>query len=101
VARAGGEFVAVYAKEPDLLAPFCKRYPNAKVARSEDEILQDSSIQLVLSAGIPDERGPLGGRVMKHGKDYMVDKPGVTTLEQLAEARRVQAETKRIYSIMY
>ena len=38
---------------------------------------------------------------MKHGKDFMSDKPGATTLEQLAEARRVQAETKRIYSIMY
>ncbi len=38
---------------------------------------------------------------MQHGKDYMSDKPGFTTLEQLAEARRVQAETKRIYSICY
>ncbi len=31
----------------------------------------------------------------------MSDKPGITTLEQLAEVRKVQAETKRIYSIMY
>ena len=31
----------------------------------------------------------------------MADKPGITTLEQLAEVRKVQAETKRIYSIMY
>ena len=38
---------------------------------------------------------------MQHGKDYMSDKPGITTLEQLAEVRRVQAETKRIYSILY
>ena len=38
---------------------------------------------------------------MRHGKDFMVDKPGMTTLEQLAEARKVQAETKRIYSILY
>ena len=38
---------------------------------------------------------------MRHGKDFMVDKPGVTSLAQLAEARRVQRETKRIYSIMY
>ena len=38
---------------------------------------------------------------MQHGKDYMSDKPGITTLEQLAEVRRVQAQTKRIYSIMY
>jgi predicted dehydrogenase len=101
VVRGGGEFVAVFAKEPDLLAAFSKRYPPAKVARAENEILDDKSIQLVLSSGIPDERAPLGIRVMQHGKDYMADKPGITTLDQLAQVRRVQAETKRIYSIMY
>jgi predicted dehydrogenase len=99
--RGGGELVWLYAKEPDLVADFQKSFPEAKLARSEDEILQDSSIQLVLSSIIPDERAPLGIRVMQHGKDYMADKPGVTTLEQLAEARRVQAQTKKIYSIMY
>jgi len=31
----------------------------------------------------------------------MVDKPGITTLEQLEEVRRVQKQTGRIYSIMY
>jgi predicted dehydrogenase len=55
----------------------------------------------VVSAAIPDERAPLGVRVMRHGKDYMVDKPGLTTLEQLAEVRRVQKETRRIYSICF
>jgi len=38
---------------------------------------------------------------MQHGKDYMSDKPGIITLEQLADVRRVQAQTRRIYSIMY
>ena len=38
---------------------------------------------------------------MRHGKDFMVDKPGMTTLDQLADVRRVQAETRRIYSILY
>lgn len=101
VLRGGGELTAVYAKEPDLLAAFVKRFPQAKVARNENEILEDRGVQLVLSSAIPDERAPLGIRVMKHGKDYMADKPGITTLAQLAEVRRVQAETRRIYSIMY
>src|SRR4051812_45479065 len=52
VLRAGGEFVSVYAKEPELLAPFRKQFPQAKLAKSEGEVLEDSSIQLVLSAGI-------------------------------------------------
>ena len=99
--RGGGELVSFYAKEPDLAAAFAKRFPSAKLARSEHEILEDPSIQLVVSASIPNERAPLGIEVMKHGKDFMVDKPGMTTLEQLAEVRRVQAETKRIYSSCY
>jgi predicted dehydrogenase len=99
--RGGGELVSVYAKEPELVEAFVKRFPQAKVARTENEILEDKAIQLVVSAGIPDERAPLGVRVMQHGKDYMVDKPGITTLEQLAEVRKVQAQTRRIYSIMY
>lgn len=101
VIRGGGLLVSVYAKEPDLLAAFIKQFPQVKTAATEKEILEDNSIQLILSSGIPDERAPLGIRVMKHGKDYMVDKPGIITLDQLAEVRRVQKETKRIYSIMY
>jgi len=101
VERGGGQFVSFYAKEPDLVADFAKRFPQAKLARSEKEILEDKSIQLVLSSIIANERAPLGIRVMQHGKDYMADKPGITTLEQLADVRRVQKETKRIYSIMY
>lgn len=101
VLRGGGELVSFYAKEKDLADAFIKRFPQAKLARSEKEILEDASIQLVVSASIPNERAPLGLAVMRHGKDFMVDKPGITTLEQLAEVRKVQAETRRIYSIMY
>jgi predicted dehydrogenase len=101
VMRGGGELVAFFAKEPNLAAAYMKRFPGAKLARSEQEILENPTIQLVVSASIPNERAPLGIRTMRHGKDFMSDKPGMTTLEQLAEVRKVQAETKRIYSIMY
>jgi predicted dehydrogenase len=100
VTRGGGELGSFFGKEPDLVAAFAKRYPSAKPARSEREILEDPSIQLVVSAAIPSERAPLGVEVMRHGKDFMVDKPGTTTLDQLAEVRRVQEETKRIYSVL-
>lgn len=99
--RAGAQFVSFYAPEPELVNEFSKVYPEATLARSAQEILEDESIHLILSAGIPCDRAPLGIQVMQHGKDYMTDKPGFTTLAQLAEARRVQAETKRIYSICY
>jgi len=101
VIRGGGQLVSFFAKEPDLAEAYGKRFPQARLARSEAEILEDRSIQLVVSASIPDERAAVTLAAMRHGKDVMVDKPGVTTLEQLAEVRRVQKETKRIYSILY
>jgi predicted dehydrogenase len=101
VIRGGGELVSLHAKEPDLIAAFVKRYPQVKLANSEKEILEDKSIQLILSAAIPVERAGIGIRAMQHGKDYMSDKPGITTLKQLEEVRKVQKQTGRIYSIMY
>jgi predicted dehydrogenase len=101
VTRGGGQLVTFYAKEANLVAEFSKRYPQAKLAESQQEILEDNSIQLIMSSGIPVERAPLGIEVMKHGKDYLVDKPGITQLKQLAAVKKVQQATGRIYSIMY
>lgn len=101
IRRGGGELVLVYGTEPDKVAAFRKRYPDVKWASSEDEILNDSSIQLVLSSKIANERAGLGVRAMQHGKDFLSDKPGITTLEDLALVRKTIAETKRIYAILY
>jgi len=101
VKRGGGQLVMVHSTNQTALADFQKRFPEAKLAASEDEILSDPSIQLVASAAIPDLRAPLGIRVMKHGKDYLSDKPAVTTLEQLADVRKAIKETGRIFAIMY
>ena len=100
VIRGGGQLVSFFAKETELATAFAKRFPDAKLARSEREILDDSTVQLVVSAAVPSERAPLGIQVMEHGKDFMVDKPAATTLEQLADVRRVQARTKRIFSVL-
>jgi len=99
--RAGAELVTVFAAEAELLAQFGQRYSQARVAGSAAELLEDESLQLIVSAAIPAERSAIGVAALQHGKDYMSDKPGFTTLEQLAEARRVQAETGGIWSICY
>jgi predicted dehydrogenase len=101
VQRGGGELVAAWIGEPDKLAAFTKRFPNVKIVKTQEEIINDPSLQLVLSSQIANERAPLGVRVMKQGKDFLSDKPGITTLEQLAEVRKTIAETKRTYAIMY
>ena len=101
VQRGGGVLVSAWAGEPDKLAMFKKRFPDVRIVATQDEIVNDKSIQLVLSSQIANERAPLGVRMMKAGKDFLSDKPGITTLEQLAAVRQTIAETGRIYAIMY
>ena len=101
VIRGGGQLNSVFAKDPKAIADFLKLYPQARVARSEEEILNDPAINLVAGAPIPNLRTPLGIRAMQHGKDFLSDKPAITTLEQLADVRKTIAETGRIFAIMY
>jgi predicted dehydrogenase len=99
--EAGADLVAVYDPDPAKVAAFVKTYSQARVAHSEQEILQDARVKLVASAAVPCDRGSLGVRVMRHGKDYFTDKCPFTTLAQLAEAREVVAQTGRKYAVYY
>jgi predicted dehydrogenase len=99
--RAGAQLVSFFAPEPDLATEFARRYPQARAAREQAEVLEDPRIQVVASASIPDERGPLGINVMRRGKDFLSDKPAFTSLDVLRDAQRVQRETGRIYAISY
>src|SRR5260221_11871686 len=73
--HAGGELVGFYAAEDDLAAAYLERIPDARRLPSEAEILEDPSIQLVATAAISDERGPLGIRAIRAGKEAVADKP--------------------------
>ncbi len=99
--EAGGELVAVHDPQPARIAAFQKKFPQAKAAASEAAILDDPAIRLVAAAAVPCDRGPLGCRVMEHGKDYFTDKAPFTSLDQLAQARQVVARTGRKYQVYY
>jgi predicted dehydrogenase len=101
IQRGGGELVSVWGAEPDKLAAFARRHPGVRIARSQDEVIGDGSLRLVLSSHVASERAAIGVRAMKAGKDFLADKPGITTLEDLALVRRTVAETGRIYGILY
>lgn len=98
---AGCRLKSFHAPEDDLAAAYSKAFPDAKRVADEGAILEDQEIKLVIGAGILAERAPMAVRAMRHGKDVMLDKPGATTLEQLAELRQVQSETGCILSILY
>jgi predicted dehydrogenase len=99
--RGGGVLTAFHTADAGQAATFRKRYGDVPLARSEAEILDNKAIQLIAGAPIPDLRAPLGIRVMRAGKDYLADKPAITTLEQLAEVRAAVKETGRKFAVMY
>jgi predicted dehydrogenase len=101
ILRGGGERVTFYSQDPAQCAQYRQEFGEVKLAASEDSILHDESVQLVLGEPIPELRAPLGIRVMKAGKDYLADKPGITSLEQLAQVRKAIKETRRKFAIMY
>ncbi|MDR1093196.1 MAG: Gfo/Idh/MocA family oxidoreductase [Clostridiales bacterium] len=98
---AGGALKYVYDPDPNKIAEFLKLFPGAKVAASEDEVLNDKETCLVAGARIPGDRCPLGLRVMGSGKHYFTDKPPLTTLEQLDAAKNKVKETGKKYAVYY
>lgn len=99
--EAGAELKWVHDPDPAKVDAFCKAFPQARVASSEQEIFEDPDVRLVASAAVPSERCALGLRVLGHNKDYFTDKAPFTTLEQLRQARAKTAETGLKYAVYY
>lgn len=99
--EAGATLKWVFDPDARKVVEFQRRFPQAKAARSFDEILADSEVKLVTAAAVTSERGPLGCRVMEAGKDYFTDKAPFTTLAQLNEAAAVVKRTSRKYMVYY
>ncbi|AMB99075.1 oxidoreductase [Aerococcus urinaehominis] len=99
--EAGATIKYVYDPDPEKVANYLEQFPDTPVADSLEQILEDPEIQLVAAAAVPNKRSALGNRVMKAGKHYFTDKTGFTTLDQLEETRKVQAETGKRYFVYF
>ena len=103
VREGGGELAMIFAPDmdPNHGAKFLRENSGVRVAREEREVLDAPDIALVVTEAKPAERAAVCIRAMRAGKDVLADKGGILTLAQLDELRRVQAETKRIFSVSY
>jgi predicted dehydrogenase len=99
--REGAQIVAFHEADEALAAEFSEAFPQAKRAADRREILEDTSIRMVLTSAIPAERAGIAIEAMRHGKDVMSDKPGMTSFAQLYALKRAVAETGRIFSVCY
>jgi len=66
-----------------------------------DQLLADSTIDVIVSAAIPRDRAGIAIRAMQAGKDVMVDKPGAINLHQVGDIEATARETGRIFSICF
>jgi len=98
----GAEFAGYCPKTtvPDLVESMAKAYPDVP-QRDAEELITDPGIDVICTAAIPRERAGVAIRAMQAGKDVMVDKPGVTSFDQLEEIQRTVAHTGRIFSICF
>lgn len=85
--------------DPQPVEGFVKRFPDVPRVADRRTLLDDPEIDLILLADIPVRRADRAIEAMRAGKDVMTDKPGCTTLDQLAAIKQAVAETGRIWSI--
>jgi predicted dehydrogenase len=81
------------------LEGFVRRFPDLERVADARALLEDPEVRLIVTAGIPGERAEIAVRAMRHGKDVMVDKPGVISEDQLAAVEQAQKETGKIWSV--
>lgn len=86
---------------PKTLEGFVRRFPQIPRVDDRRRLLDDRTIDLVTCAAIPCDRAAHAVEAMRAGKDFMADKPGVTSFAQLDEVRRVQQDTKRIWTVNF
>ena len=96
----GAEFVGWWTDgTPEPLDGFKKRFPDAPRVSDPQTLLGDPTIDLILISCVPVDRAAHAIAAMQAGKDVMTDKPGCTTLEQLDDIKRVQAQTGQIWTV--
>ncbi len=89
------------SSDPGVVAGFRKRFPGLPESADKEALMEDRTAALMVCAAVPADRAGLAIEAMRHGKDVLMDKPGVTTAPDLDRLRQAVAETGRIFSICF
>lgn len=84
-----------------VLDGFRRRFPDLPEVAERERLLDDPTIDVIVTAAVPKDRAPLAVEAMRRGKDVMADKPGITSFEQLAQIEAAVRETGQIFSICF
>jgi scyllo-inositol 2-dehydrogenase (NADP+) len=76
-----------------------EKYPDARVARTLEELLEDKEIRLCVIATPNDSHFELARACLLAGRDVVVDKPFAPTLRESEELVRLAAERGRLITV--
>lgn len=97
---AAGAVIEKWWSHPsDTADRFARSYDSLNRVADRQAILDDPSVHMILTSAIASDRAEIALAAMEHGKDVMTDKPGCTTLDQLAALRDTVARTGRIWTV--
>ncbi|MGC4939523.1 Gfo/Idh/MocA family protein [Kribbella sp. DT2] len=101
--KAGGEFVAMATDDPSsgVAHQVRERYPDVPFVENPDELIARDDLDLIVTAAVPDRRGPIAVAALRSGKDVVADKPGCVSHDQLEEIEKAVAETGRFWSVTF
>lgn len=77
------------------------RWPSAPWIDDQQTLLSDPSIDLIVTAAVPDRRADIAVAALRNGKDVVADKPGCISLAELDEVERTVAESGRFWSVTF
>jgi predicted dehydrogenase len=78
-----------------------RRWPEVMWLDDPISLLRDPSIDLIVTAAVPDRRSTIAVEALTNGKDVVADKPGCVTLEQLDEIEKAVAQSGRFWSVTF
>ncbi len=78
-----------------------EQYPQARIARTLEELLSDESIRLVVVATPNDSHFSLAKACLLAGRDVVVDKPFAPTMKESEELVRLAAERGRLITVYH
>ena len=92
LAEAGATIACVYDPDPEKVAAFRQRFPQAAAAESREAVLR-SPARLIATAAVPCDRAGVALDALSHGKHVFIDKPAVTAQQHIDSLRAKTAET--------
>jgi predicted dehydrogenase len=78
-----------------------RRLPDVSWFDDSTVLLTDPSIDVIVTAAVPDRRSAIAVEALTNGKDVVTDKPGCVTLDQLDEIEKAVAQSGRFWSITF